>query len=186
MIWIKQRSAGPGRPVRPVLLAVAAVAVVLLGACSNEPGVGSTGAGSTGSGGASATVNLNPPSGRVSLTPTWATPAGCPAGHQGSAVFRIIQPTGYTFSVSGANALVTVPFHGVMLDPIGLIQDVAHVPNGSTAELVIVCFSGQSLTGTPQREMHTFVTFSANGFNYTSSSTAPAGFTPAPLISGQS
>jgi hypothetical protein len=36
---------------------------------------------------------------------------------------------------------------------------------------------GTGLTGTEDREMHTF--FSANGFNYTTNSTAPAGFTPA-------
>ena len=78
---------------------------------------------------------------------------------------------------------MTTPFSGTMLDPIGIIQNVANVPNGSTAELVVICFSGDSLTGNPDLEMQTFVTFSANGFNYTTSSTAPAGFTPATAAS---
>jgi hypothetical protein len=183
MIGTKLKWAQPRRPVRPVLLAVPAAAVVLLllGACSAEPGTGSTGAG-----GNSATVNLDPPSGRVNLTVNWATTAGCPAGLQGSAVFRIVNPQGYTFSVAQANSDVTAPFQGTMLAPLGIIQDDTYVPNGSTAEMVIVCFSGQSLTGTQHREMSTYVTFSANGFNYTSSSTAPAGFIPAPHVSGES
>ena len=184
MISMKLGSARPGRL---VLLAVAAAAVIALGACSAEPGTGSSGTGnsgtgSNGTGGDSALVSLNPPSGRVSLTPTWATTGGCPIGYQGSAVFRIIQPSGQTFSISGATDAVTAKFQGTMLDPLGIIQDVAHVPNGSTAELVIICFSGQSLTGTPQREMRTFVTFSTNGFNYSSSSAAPAGFSPPPSV----
>ena len=183
MISMKLGSARPGSASRLVLLAMAAAAVIALGACSAEPGTGSTGAGSNGTSGNSALVNLNPPSGRVSLTPTWATTGGCSTGYQGSAVFRIIQPSGQTFSISGATDAVTAKFQGTMLDPIGLIQDVAHVPNGTTAELVIICFSGESLTGTPQREMRTFVTFSANGFNYTTSATPPAGFTPAPAES---
>lgn len=146
---------------------------MLLGACSSEPGTGGTGGGS-------AAVQLNPASGRVNLTPTWSTSTACKSGYQGSAIFRIIQPSGQTFSVSPAVNAVTTPFHGTMLDPIGLIQNVANVPNGSTAELVVICFSGPGLTGTEDREMNTFVTFSSDGFDYTTSSTAPAGFTPAP------
>ena len=175
------KSARPRRAVRLGLLAVAAAAVVLLGACSSEPGTDSTGAG-----GNSATVSLIPPSGRVQLAPSWATSAGCPTGHQGSAVFRIVTPKGYTLSVSQANNEVTAPFRGTMLDPLGIIQNVAEVPNGSTAQIVVACFSGQSLGGTQVRGMSTYVTFSANGFNYTSSSTAPAGFVPAPHVSGES
>jgi hypothetical protein len=150
---------------------------MLLGACGSTP----ASTGSNGTGGGSATVTLNPASGRVSLTPTWSTSIACQAGHQGSAIFRIIQPSGQAFSLSSANNDVTAPFSGTMLDPIGLIQNVANVPDGGTAELVVICFSGPGLTGTEDREMHTFVTFSANGFNYTTSSTAPAGFTPAPV-----
>ena len=174
MNWMKLRSAEPRRPGRSALLSVAAAAVVLLSACAAQTSAGTTNVASS-----SATVGLNPASGRVSLTPTWATSAGCPTGHQGSAVLRIVERDGSTFSLSQATDTVTAPFQGTMLDPIGLIQDVANVPNGGSAELVVMCFSGPSLTGTLQPEMRTFVTFSANGFNYTTSSTAPPGVTTA-------
>ena len=173
MNWIKLR------PGRPVLLGLVAAAVMLLGACGSTP----ASSGSNGAGSGSATVALNPASGRVSLTPTWSTTTSCKTGYQGSAVFRIVQPSGQTFSISPATNIVTAPFSGTMLDPIGFIQNVANVPNGGTAELIVICFSGDSLTGTPDREMHTFISFSANGFNYATSSTAPAGFTPPPAAS---
>ena len=90
MNWMKLRSARPGRLVRPALLGVAAAAVMLLGACgSNSASTGSSGAGSN-----SATLRLNPASGRVSLTPTWSTTTACKTGYQGSAVLRIIMPSG--------------------------------------------------------------------------------------------
>jgi hypothetical protein len=172
MNWMRLR---PWRPGRPVLLGLAATAVMLLGACGSSP----ANSGGTGADNGSATVTLNPASGRVNLTPTWSTSTACRSGYQGSGILRIVEPSGQTFSLSPATNTVTAPFHGTMLAPIGIIQNVANVPNGGTAELVVICFSGDSLTGTPDREMHTFVTFSANGFNYTTSSTAPAGFTPA-------
>jgi hypothetical protein len=178
MNWTKLTPARPRRLGRTALLGVAAAAVMLLGACSSEPSAG----GFTGGSG-SATVSLNPASGRVNLTPTWSTSAACKSGHQGSAILRIIQPNGQTFSLSPAVNAVTTPFNGIMLDPIGLIQNVANVPNGTTAELIVICFSGPGLTGTQDREMSIFVTFSSDGFNYTTSSTAPAGFTPAPAAS---
>ena len=179
MNWMRLRAVRPGRAGRPVLLGLAATAVMLLGACGSSP----ASSGNTGAGSGSALVTLNPASGRVSLTPTWSTSAACNTGYRGSAILRIIEPSGQTFSLSPANNIVTAPFNGTMLDPIGLIQTVANVPNGSTAELVVICFSGPGLTGTQDREMRTYVTFSANGFNYTTSSTAPAGFTPAPAAS---
>jgi hypothetical protein len=176
MNWMRLR---PGRPGRPVMLGAVAAAVMLLGACGSSP----ASSGGNGAGSSSASVILHPASGRVNLTPTWSTSAACNSGYRGSAILRIIEPTGQTFSLSRATNTVTTPFNGTMLAPIGIIQNVANVPNGGTAELVVICFSGDSLTGTPDREMHTFVTFSANDFNYTTSSTAPAGFTAAPAPS---
>ena len=176
MNWMRLRLARPGRP---LLLGLAAVAVMLVGACGSTP----AGSGGTGGGSGSATVTLNPANGRVNLTPTWSTSTACKSGYQGSGILRIIEPSGQTFSLSPATNTVNAPFHGTMLAPIGIIQNVANVPNGGTAELVVICFSGDSLTGTPDREMRTFITFSANGFNYTTSSTAPAGFTAAPAPS---
>jgi hypothetical protein len=193
MNWMRPRAAEPRRPVRPALLCVVAAAAVLLGACSAEPGTGSTGAGSNGAGsngagsngagGSSATVTLDPPSGKVSLTPTWATSAGCPAAYQGSAIFRIIYGNGLTTDVSPATNTVTTPFHGTLLANIAIVQAYTNIPNGHTAELIVICFSGDSLTGNPHVDMSTYITFSADGKTYTTSSTPPAGSTPATLAS---
>jgi len=162
------------------LLAVAAAAVMLLAACSSEPGTGSTGAGSTGAGSTSAAVQLNPPSGPESSSPTWSTTKACASGFQGSGIFRMLLPSGRQLSLSAATNSVTTPFHGTLLDPINIIQAYTNIPNGHTVELAIICFSGDSLTGTPDQAMDTFITFSADGKTYTTSSTAPAGFSPAP------
>ena len=152
------------------LLAVAAAAVMLLGACSSEPGTGSSSAGST-----SAAVQLNPPSGPESSSPTWSTTKACASGFQGSGIFRMLLPNGRQLSLSAATNSVTTPFHGTLLDPINLIQAYTSLPDGHTVELAIICFSGDSLTGTPDQAMDTFITFSADGKTYTTSSTAPAG-----------
>jgi hypothetical protein len=116
-------------------------------------------------------VSLSPASGPTSGTPTWATDEACHTGFQGSAVFRIVEPSGGTFSISGGVASVTAPFSGTLQDPISVIQQVAGVPNGGTAELVVYCFSGASLTGTSDPEMSTFITFSADGSSYSTSGT---------------
>jgi hypothetical protein len=169
---MERKPAGPRRPVRPALLAVAAAAVMLLGACSAEPGTGGNGAG-----GNSAAVQLNPPSGPESSSPTWSTSRACPGGYQGSGIFRIVQPNGYVTSISQATNIVNAPFHGTLLTSIAIIQDYVNIPNGGTAELVIICFAGDSLTGNRDTAMSTYITFSSDGKTYTSSSTPPAGFT---------
>jgi hypothetical protein len=117
-------------------------------------------------------VMLVPANGSTSSTPTWSTTQGCNSGFQGSAVFRIEEPSGGTFSVSPVVASPTAAFSGTLQDPINIIQEVAGVPNGGTAELVVYCFSGQSLTGTSDPEMSTFITFSSDGSQYTTSSTS--------------
>jgi hypothetical protein len=178
MNWIKRRSAVSSRPGRPALLAVAAAAVMLLGACSAEP---SAGTGSTGAGSNSATVQLSPPSGPTSSTPTWSTTGACPTGYQGSAIFRIIYGNGLTTSISPATNTVTTPFHGTLLASIAIVQAYTNIPNGHTAELIVICFSGDSLTGNLYVDMHTFITFSSDGKTYTTSSTPPAGFSPPSL-----
>jgi hypothetical protein len=116
-------------------------------------------------------VSLSPASGPTSGTPTWSTTVGCNSGFQGSAVFRIVTASGGTFSISPGVASVAAPFSGTLQDPISLIQSVAGTPNGGTAELVVYCFSGASLTGTSDPEMSTFLTFSADGSTYSTSGT---------------
>jgi hypothetical protein len=181
MNWMRPRAAEPRRPVRPALLCVVAAAAVLLGACSAEPGTGGGGGG--GAGGSSPSVQLNPPSGPITSTPTWSTSSACPAAYQGSAIFRIIYGNGLTTDVSPATNTVTTPFHGTLLANIAIVQAYTNIPNGHTAELIVICFSGDSLTGNPHVDMSTYITFSADGKTYTTSSTPPAGSTPATLAS---
>ena len=118
-------------------------------------------------------VALKPASGATSSTPTWSTTTACPAGFQGSAVFRAVRPNGTTFSISPAVAKVTAPFSGTLQASLIEIQSVAGVSNGGSQEFVVICFSGASLTGTSRPDMDTFITYSANGTSYTSSATAP-------------
>jgi hypothetical protein len=119
-------------------------------------------------------VALNPASGSVSGTPTWSTSTACPAGYQGSAVFRAVRSDGTTFSISPAADKVTAPFSGTLQGPITEIQSVAGVPKGGSQEFVVICFSGDSLTGTSHPDMDTFITYLGNGTSYTTSSVAPA------------
>ena len=120
-------------------------------------------------------VALSPTSGSVNSTPTWATTTGCPAAYQGSAVFRIEEGGGNTFTMSPVVASVASPFSGTLQDPISTIVSLAGLANGGTAELVVYCFSGSSLQGTSSPEMSTFLTLSSDGTTYSTSSTGPAG-----------
>jgi hypothetical protein len=142
---------------------------VLLGAYAAQNAQGAQAALGTAPG----AVALNPASGAIDSTPTWSTTTGCPAGFQGSAVFRAVRPNGTTFSISMATDKVTAAFSGTLQGPITEIQTVAGVPDGGSQELVVVCFSGASLTGTSRPDMDTFITYSANGSSYTSSAVAP-------------
>ena len=139
------------------------IGVTLSSACSSNA------AQSTNTG--TATVALNPASGPERSSPAWSTTTACPTGFQGSAVFRAVMASGQTFSISPGIASVTAPFHGTLELPLNEIQTVARVPNGGTMEFAVICFSGESLTGTSHREMDTFITFSADGKTYTTSGT---------------
>lgn len=62
------------------------------------------------------------------------------------------------------------------------VEGIGGYTTGQTAELVVVCFSGASGTGTAVPFMDTFVTFTAT--NYSTSATPPAGpVTPAVTLS---
>ena len=74
---------------------------------------------------------------------------------------------------------MTTPFHGKLLASIAIVQAYTNIPNGGSAELAVICFSGDSLTGKAAFDMTTFITFSSDGKTYSTSSTVPAGFTPA-------
>ena len=154
-------------------------AALLLGVATATAGalVLSAGAAYAGVGQEPGDVSLSPASGSTSTSPTWATTVGCPTGFQGSAVFRIEEGGGATFSISPTIAVVTSAFTGAMEnnDSIATIQSVAGLANGGTDELVVYCFSGASLTGTSSPEMSTFLTISSDGTTYSTSSSGPAG-----------
>jgi len=153
----------PGRLRRAAPLLATAV---LLGACSSQAGGGSN----------SAAVQLSPASGTTSSTPTWSTSTACKTGFQGSAVFREVHRDGTTTnSISSAVLGTNAPFHGTLQASIARIQAAGGIANGATQKLVIICFSGPSLTGTSNQDMGLFITYSSDGSSYTTSATAPAG-----------
>ena len=117
-------------------------------------------------------VNLNPATGATSTKPTWSTTVACNAGFQGSAVFREVKADGTTASISPAVNAVTTPFSGTLQATMAQIQTLGAIPTGSTQELVVICFSGVSETGTSDPEMDTFVTYNSGG-TYTASGTQP-------------
>lgn len=129
-------------------------------------------------------VTLNPANGVTGGKPTWSTSTACPAGFRGSAVFREVHADGATTnSISKATNTVTAPFGGTLQAPIAAIQAAGGIRDGGTQELVIICFSGPSLTGTSHPEMSTFITYSASGSSYTSrggASASPGGSSTSP------
>jgi hypothetical protein len=167
----------------PFLLGVAGVAVggmLLAAGCSNGVPAGQNAAeDATATATATATaaagngVALNPGSGSENSMPTWSTTAACPSGFQGSGIFRAINSAGHTYSISGATNSVTAAFRGTLLAPIAEIQDFGDIPNGGTQELVVICYSGDSLTGSPHEQTTMFITYSSNGSTYTTSATRP-------------
>jgi hypothetical protein len=146
-------------------MAAMGVGAMLVSACTASAAQG------TNSGANSAEVVLSPPSGSEGSTPTWSTHAACPSGFRGSAIFRAIRTNGSTYSISPATNTVTAPFKGTLLASIAEIQDFGGIANGATEKYIIICFSGDSLTGQSHQEMSMFVTYSANGESYKSSST---------------
>jgi hypothetical protein len=113
-------------------------------------------------------VTLSPTGGPTSDTPSYSTSVGCNAGFQGSAVFRIVEASGSTFSIAGAVNNTASAFSGTLLGPISEIQSLAGLADGGTAELVVYCFSGDSLTGSSDPEMDIYLHISADGTMYTS------------------
>ena len=150
-----------GRSALP--LGAAAAAVVALAACSSQASAGSS------------TVQLSATSGPTSAKPTWSTSAACPSGFQGSAIFREVHRDASTNSISPAVNSVTTPFHGTLQAPISAIKALGGIPNGSTQKLVVLCFSSQAETGTSREVMDLYITYSADGSSYTTSTNAPTG-----------
>jgi hypothetical protein len=122
-------------------------------------------------------LTLNPTSGATSLTPTWSTSDGCPAGFQGSAVVSEFNPSGaFVSRVSTVvNSGLTAPFGaGSTLD--GTMQqllNLAGIANGGTVEWAVDCFSGAGGTGSSEFVQSTFVTVPTGGGTFTTSGTGP-------------
>lgn len=116
-------------------------------------------------------VNLNPTTGPLSSKPTWATTVACNPGFQGSAVLREVHSDGVTTNtVSPVVNGTAAAFGGTLQATMAQIQGAGGIATGGTQELVVVCFSGASLTGTSDNEMNIFVTYNADG-TYTTGTT---------------
>jgi len=136
-------------------------------ACASGPVQASQGAVA-----APGTLQLSPASGPLSSRPTWSTSVACPSGYQGSAVFSELHADGTTYTtiapiVNGTN----VPFSGTLLATIARIQFFGGVPDGGTEELFVQCTSGPGGTGNTLNDMKIYITYSADGTSYTTSST---------------
>lgn len=125
-------------------------------------------------------VALTPGNGATSATPTWATTAGCASGFQGSAVLKIVETeasgstAAVTASVSTAVNGTAAAFGGSLQGSWSTFMGIDGLSDGSTYELVVVCFSAQSETGNQSPEMDEWITFSNDGSSYTTSATPPA------------
>jgi hypothetical protein len=129
---------------------------------------------------------FHPPSGATTLTPTWSTTDGCPSGFQVSAVLYAMNADGSIgSSASPTVANVTSAFSGSLLGTIGKIISLGtNVRSGGTSEFVVACSTGPGGTGNKTYVQAEWVTLSANGSTYTTSSrpqTSPTGAsTPTP------
>ena len=161
MNWPKLKSLGTGRLGRAA--AVVGIAGLLLGA--------GAGAAEAAMGTSPGTVDLNPTTGPVNSTPTWATTVACPSGFQGSAIFREVHSDGVsTNSISSVVNGTASPFGGTLVTSIANIKAAGGIANGGTQELFVICYSAQSGTGSSENVMNIFINYSADGTTYTTSS----------------
>jgi hypothetical protein len=118
---------------------------------------------------------LNPASGATTLTPTWSTTTGCPAGNQTSATLFALNTDGSIGSaISPTVNAPTAPFNGTLLGTIGsLISLGTNVTAGGTSQFVVGCFAGTGGTGAVTYVQSIFVHLDATGANYTSNTTGP-------------
>jgi hypothetical protein len=124
---------------------------------------------------------LHPPSGATSLEPTWSTTTACPAGFQATAVLYALNADGSVGTAASPSvAYVTSAFSGSLLGAIGKIISLGtNVTAGGTSEFVVACSTGLGGTGNRTYVQAEWVTLSANGSTYTTSSTPPASPNPA-------
>jgi hypothetical protein len=119
-------------------------------------------------------LKFNPASGATTLTPTWSTSDGCPAGYTGSAQMAIFNVSGTLLSsISNVAYVVRGPFNGELDGSISAILRFAHVPNGGSLEFTVGCYSMIGAAGKFTWIQSTLVTLSSDGKSYSTS--APSG-----------
>lgn len=114
---------------------------------------------------------FSPASGPVASTPTWSTDTACATAFSSSAKLVVVEDSGTTIAASTTIPVVTAPFNGTLQASLSTIKSAAHMVNGNTYEFVVMC-QNASLTQDP--EQSEFLTISADGTSYTTSSTPPA------------
>jgi hypothetical protein len=169
LTWLMARRLG--RAAFVLAVAAATVGGMLLGATPADAAIGTQ----------PGTVNLVPPTGPTSTTPTWQTTIACPSGFQGSAILQTVTTGGTTFNASAfVNGVGANPITGMALQaPMSTIQSVAGFANGNTngQEFFVTCWSGASGTGSSMAYQNIFVYYDATGANYSTSATTPGSFT---------
>jgi hypothetical protein len=138
-------------------------------------------------------LQITPTSGPTTTAMNYSTTTACPAGNQGSAVVRLVDPgTGATANASAVNNSVATPFSGAMNATFAQLAGVFPDINGATSEMAVFCFPSPSAVGTPIAVQDTFVTIDAAGANYTIGSSGPPTATtttltvsPSPATAGQ-
>ena len=138
------------------------VGMALSSACSSNAAQGT----------AAGALQMVPGSGPTNSTPTWHTTVACPSGFQGSATFKEVHADGTltNFIAPIVNGTAS-PFSGTLQASIAQIQAAGGIPDGGTQKLFVTCFSGQSGLGNAGNEMVVYITYSANGSTYSTSST---------------
>jgi hypothetical protein len=149
--------------------------VVLAGVVGLTAGAGLLTAGSAlaSNGSQPGKLVLAPASGASSLTPTWSTKDGCPAGFQGSAQLSEFNTNGtYASAISSVVQSPVAAFHGTLLGDIRALLGVTNIKKGGTIEFAIGCYSGVATSGKVKYVQSTFVTLSSSGSSYSTRSSA--------------
>lgn len=114
---------------------------------------------------------FSPASGPITTTPTWSTDTACASAFSNSAKLEVVEDSGTTIAASTTIPVVTSPFSGTLQASLSTIKSAAHMVNGNTYEFVVMC---QNAALAQDPEQSEFMTISADGSSFTTSSTPPA------------
>ncbi len=170
MKGIKLKTVHIGRKGALLTASVAVVGLSLLGGAVAHAAVGAN----------PGQLSLSPATGALTSSPTWSTSAACPAGESFGTLemqYSDSTSTNPDYNIIGAQTLgATAPItNGALVagDSIATLEGQAGWTTGQTAELVVLCSTGQGGTGTTSFNQSIFITFGAS--TYTTSATGPAG-----------